>query len=160
MAKSKIKGLEKLTKKMLAIGPEALKKLEGVVLKQAQEAAESARNLAPKGKTGNLKASIGAVLGEAPPTTGRRKSRGNKGSKEENSVVKATVYAGDDKAWYAALIEFGVPPHPQGGRFEGTQHPGTPPRPFFFPAYRSKRKTAKSRITRAIRQTIKEVAKR
>jgi HK97 gp10 family phage protein len=68
------------------------------------------------------------------------------------------IVAGDAKAWYARLVEFGTAPHVNGGRFAGTLHPGASPRPFFYPVFRANRRRARSRLTRAIRKGIKEAA--
>lgn len=155
---TKVQGLDKLKIKLAAFSPAIQKKLATAVLKSAQEVADSARNLAPVGRTGKLKASIQAVMGDVPHEEGGQKVFGSTGAREDNSVIKATVYAGDRDAWYARLVEFGVAPHEAGGKFEGAQHPGTTAQPFFFPAYRSRRKSAKTRITRAIREAVKEVA--
>lgn len=51
--------------------------------------------------------------------------------------------------------EFGTAPHEQGGRFEGTMHPGTPARPSFYPGFRAMKKRAQNKINRAARQGIK-----
>lgn len=158
---AKVQGLDKLKWKLANFSPAIQKRLQDAVLRSAEDVAESARNLAPVGKTGKLKASIKAVPGGIPHEEGGQKVFGSTGTRvADNSVVKATVYAGDRDAWYARIVEFGSAPHEAGGKFEGAQHPGTAPKPFFFPAYRSRRKGAKSRISRAIREAIKEVVAR
>lgn len=67
------------------------------------------------------------------------------------------VTAGDTKARYAHLVEFGTPAHIQGGIFGGSTHPGTVRHPFFFPAYRLVQRTHKGRASRAINKAVKQV---
>lgn len=79
---------------------------------------------------------------------------------------RIVIYAGDEKAWYARLVEFGSAPHTikvkrkrtlsDGETFFGdeVQHPGTTAQPFFYPAYRTLRKRTKDRIARAMLQVL------
>lgn len=78
--------------------------------------------------------------------------RGVRGGGDENSIA---VHAGNAKAYYAAFVEFGTPPRPQGGMFKGTHHPGTRAQPFFFVAYRLLRKGMKGRVSRAMTRAMK-----
>lgn len=52
------------------------------------------------------------------------------------------VVSGDDKAFYARLVEFGTP----------TTHA----QPYFYPSYRALRRRAKARFTRAWRAGLKD----
>ena len=56
----------------------------------------------------------------------------------------------------APLEEFGTSPHLNEGRFPGTQHPGTPPKPSFYPGWRAGRKRAQNKINKAARKAIKQ----
>lgn len=48
----------------------------------------------------------------------------------------AILYMGPVKGlFYAKFVEFGTRPHKNGGRFAGSQHPGTAPDPFMRPAF-------------------------
>lgn len=62
------------------------------------------------------------------------------------------------EAPHAHLVEHGTAPHPQGGIFAGTMHPGTAPQPFFRPPTRVLRPRVKSRVTRAANKAAKRVA--
>ena len=42
------------------------------------------------------------------------------------------------------------------GKIEVIHHPGAAPHPFFFPAYRAKKKQALAKINKAARQGIKD----
>jgi HK97 gp10 family phage protein len=88
------------------------------------------------------------------------------GGAETGSSIKGstglsvTVSAGGGLAFYASWVEFGTPPHINGGKFAGTQHPGTEKQPFFWPIYRLNRTRIKRRLSRAQNKAIKEVAAR
>jgi hypothetical protein len=45
-----------------------------------------------------------------------------------------------------------------GGKFKGSQHPGTAAQPFFYPSYRALKKRAKSRMSRAAKKAAQRVA--
>ena len=84
--------------------------------------------------------------------------------KNQNDL-RISIYAGDDKAFYARWIEFGTKPHNvakgggnKGHRGEAHLHPGTRAYPFFFPSYRANQKKMKSRVNRAINKAAKQVA--
>lgn len=74
--------------------------------------------------------------------------------------LTVTIVAGNDTAYYARFVEFGTAPHEQGGWAEGTQHPGTRPRPFFYGPWRASRKRLKGNVSRAINKAAKQVAAR
>ncbi len=80
-----------------------------------------------------------------------------------------TVYAGNSEAFYARWVEFGTRPHAivavhaqvlgaDGSFGARVDHPGAAAQPYFFPAYRASRKSAKARIRRATRQAARKVA--
>lgn len=58
----------------------------------------------------------------------------------------------------AVLAEQGTRPHRNKGLYEGSQHPGTRPRKFFFPAYRALKKRLTSKISRAMSKAIRSGA--
>ncbi len=68
------------------------------------------------------------------------------------------IAAGNTKVRYAHLVEFGAAPHVAGGMFKGAQHPGQQPQPFFFPAYRMKRKGVVQNFRKGIRRAMKKSA--
>jgi len=121
----------------------------------ADEIVMMAKSLAPV-VSGDLQMSISWTWGDAPKGSavlGKVKTSGRGAGN-----LQITVFAGGGDAYYARMIEFGTAPHLNGGRFAGSQHPGTAAVPFFYPAYRANRKRAKSRITRAINKAAKRVA--
>lgn len=100
---------------------------------------------------GDLKDSIGWTWGRAP-----------KGSIQIAVVgqgdMTITIYAGNEKAFYARFVEFGTAPHKAGGKFKGADHPGTRKQPFFYPSYRAHRKAVRRDVRKAIVNAVKRVA--
>ena len=82
------------------------------------------------------------------------------GSIKGSTGLSVTVSAGGGLAFYASWVEYGTPPHINGGKFAGTQHPGTVKQPFFWPTYRLNKRRIKSRLSREQNKAIKEVAAR
>lgn len=166
---SKISGRERLLKKMAAI-PQAIRKdIATAIEAGANDIVSLQKQLAPK-QSGDLRNSIRAVKGSYTPENAN--VRGMSASAAEGNDPDLTVHivAGDDKAWYARLVEFGTAPHEirpkrpggllnvYGRMIESVSHPGAKPRPFFYPAYRALRRRVKGRITRATKRAIKKVA--
>jgi HK97 gp10 family phage protein len=58
--------------------------------------------------------------------------------------LTATIYAGNDEAYYARWVEFGTVKMAA--------------QPFFYPSYRALRKKAKSNIKRSVTIAIREIA--
>jgi len=160
MAKS-ILGLAKLEQKLKRLPDVARAEIKAAIEAQAEEIVRLARNLAPI-EDGDLRASIGWTWG-APPRGSI--TLGKVAAAALGKDLTVTVYAGDEKAFYARWVEFGTAPHnvAKGGgnkSFSGARvgHPGAAAKPFFFPAYRASRKRAKSTIRKAVREAAKKVA--
>ncbi|MBL4761715.1 MAG: HK97 gp10 family phage protein [Gammaproteobacteria bacterium] len=121
----------------LTIPKEVRKEAKVALAIWADKIVASAEDNVPQ-KTGALHNSIGWVWGNKAP----------KGAMVIGSVnsddpdLTITVFAGDDEAFYARLIEFG-------SRTRAAH-------PYFFPAYRLQKKGGKSRLTRAIKKGIKK----
>lgn len=107
---------------------------------------------------GDLKASIGFTMGEYRPSHPNVRGISSKTSK--SGKTGATIFAGDEKAFYAAFVEFGTAPHRNGGRFAGTMHPGSLPHPFFWPAWRLLKSGIKRKMTKAIKDAAVKTAGR
>lgn len=121
----------------------------------ANEIAAMQKRLVPKA-SGALERSIRVVKGNYTPDNANVRGVGGAGAGDPDLTVR--VVAGDATAWYARLVEFGTAPHENGGRFAGTQNPGTKAQPYFYPAVRALRRRVKGRITRATKKAVKEVA--
>lgn len=168
MAKSStIMNLAKLDKKLKRLPAAVTAEIRAAMEKQADEIVRLARSLVPK-DTHELENSIGWTWGSPP-----------RGSLTLGKVVKAnlgkqltlTIYAGNDKAYYARWVEFGTKASParesrRNANYKRTvvmtkaygAHAATPAQPFFFPAYRAKRKAAKAAIRKATNLAGKKVA--
>lgn len=160
-------GLSSFQARMRAIPKAAQKAVRRAMERSAEEISAAARELSPV-DTGALRDSIDWKWGQAPS-----------GSMTLSEVsdgkgLSITIYAGSDEAYYARYVEFGTQAGVKGqrvvgkgagnrqskkGRFSYRTHPGTPARPFFFPAYRLHKKRASNRIKRAISKAVKEAGK-
>lgn len=138
-------------KRRLARIPKAVRE-EAVraVLSGAEELANLQYSYAPV-EDGDLRNSI-----EVTEPGGATPAYSQPGGSRVAGPTEAIVTAGNGKARYAHLVEFGVAPHINGGKFAGTKHPGTKPQPFFWPAYRLLKKRISSRITRGIKKGIRD----
>lgn len=147
-----IQNRDRLLKKLAAIQGAPRTAIKAALDKSAAEIVAMQKSLVPR-KTGALANSIGYSFGGF--TADNANVRGVSGGAGGDPDLTVIIHAGDAKAFYAAWVEFGTAPHPSGGKFEGTENPGTPAQPYFYPAYRALKKRAKSRISRATKQAIK-----
>lgn len=158
-----VQGLDRLRRKLKAIPEEAKEGIRKAMEEAAQEVVNLARHLVPV-DDGDLRESIGWTWGDPPRgSIVIAKSRPRKGADD----MRLTIFAGNDKAFYARWVEFGTAPHSLASgadrssrrrRGGGPQHPGARAQPFFFPAYRAQRKKVKSKVSRAITAAAKKVA--
>jgi hypothetical protein len=149
-----IKGLADLNRRLKRIPQAAQKAAIASVVEGANEVASLQKRLVPVDK-GDLRDSIVVTPpGQSTPPysqpSGQRVAR----------PTEAILTAGNTKVRYPHLVEFGTAPHVNGGIFEGTQHPGTPAEPYFFPAWRALRRRVRSRVSRNITNAIKAEAKK
>jgi len=147
MAKRYLEGLPQLKAKLERLRAQTADKVRPAMAQGAQQTVGMMKGLVPVA-SGDLKNSIGWSWGAAP-----------KGSLAIASAgvgdMKITIFAGDEKAFYARWVEFGMAPHVQGGKFKGTQHPGTRAQPFFFVSYRAQKKEIIKLLRKAIRDAVK-----
>ena len=121
------------TKQLLAVVPEAEKELADANQKSAQAFLEMAQRLCPVGETGALLASIRMYPGRAPGSW-VVEAGGPTTTKPVRKGVKSTYD-------YALGAEFGTE--------------DTTATPFFWPSYRSQKRPAKGRATRALTKAIR-----
>lgn len=145
-------GLDRLHKKLKKLPPAAEKRIKEAMEQGANEIVALMKSLVAV-DSGDLRDSIGWTWGERP-----KYSQAIATVKSTDGKLALTIYAGNSKVRYGHLVEFGSAPHINGGQFAGTQHPGTKAQPFFFVSWRALRRRTKSRITRAITKSAKEVA--
>ena len=149
---AKVQGLDRLRKKLQRFPAIVEQEIRAAMEASANEMVALMKSLVSV-KSGTLRDSIGWTWGEAPKgsmTIGRVRSRTG------NLVI--TIYAGGGDAFYAWIVELGSAPHLNGGRFAGSQHPGTAVQPFFFVSFRALRRRARSRVTRSINRAAKRTA--
>lgn len=101
---------------------------------------------------GVLRDSIGWTWGKAPK--GALVIASVQSTGEDGMTI--TIYAGNSEAYYARWVEFGTARHVNGGKFAGSQHPGTTAQPFFYVSWRAN----KRRTVRAIRKATRDAAKK
>lgn len=154
-----VDGLDKLNKRFRNLPRAAAKAIEPAVHKGALEVQTAARTLAPV-DTGELRDAI-----EVKDDISDFKATGaigNFGNASGGGVGDIKRYIGlfpekrNSPGWYGAWVEFGTAPRSQKFGNNGTVNlPGTPPRPFLFPAYRLMRKRVVGRVRRAIKKAAK-----
>jgi len=146
-----IQGLDRLKRKLRTFPATVEAEIRAAMEVSANEVVALAKSLVPR-DTGALAESIGWTWGDAPKgsmTLGKVGGTGN---------LVITIYAGDDKAFWARWVEFGTSPHTNAGMFAGSENPGTRAQPFFYPAYRAVRRRVKGRVTRAVNKAAKRIA--
>lgn len=162
----KVKGKEKFLRQIEAL-PNAMKdEIRKALDVSADETTDLMKRFVPV-RSGALRNSISYTFGEYKPDNA--KLRGLQSSGKRATELTVTMHAGDAKAWYAGLVEFGtrahiILPKQEGGSLhlldgrvvEKVDHPGATRQSFFFPAYRLGKKRAKSRLARAVRNGAKK----
>jgi HK97 gp10 family phage protein len=151
-----MKGRDRLLRRLAAIQGKPRKAIRAALEKGAEDLTAMQKSLVPK-RTGALAASIGYTFGNYAPANSHVRGFGDAAAGDPDLSI--TIHAGDAKAFYAAFVEYGTAPHPQGGMFKGALHPGTSPQPFFYPPYRTLRRSIKSRVSRAASKAIKDGAR-
>lgn len=132
-----VRGLASLNRKLKRLPDKAEAAIRAQIAKSAGGIVAMAQNLVPK-QSRALHDSIGWRWGAAP--------KGSRvlGSVKGGDALTATIFAGNDKAFYARWVEFGTVK--------------ASAQPFFFPAYRAHAKKAKAAIKRAINKAARAEA--
>lgn len=142
MAEAVMIGREALNRKLRLL-PDAFKAVATEILSKAADAiVASMKNLVPVDQ-GDLRASIGWTFGDAPKdATAFAKSRPIKAA----GNMTITIFAGNDTAFYARFVEFGV------------LKIGVSAQPFFYPAWRIHKKRLRSALTRGLNKEARRIA--
>jgi len=162
----KILRLTALDRKLKRLPDAAREEMREAIGKAADEIVAMAKSLVPAGsggRAGSKKASAHGALRDSIGWTWGRPPRGSitlgkVAASQLATDLTATIFAGNNEAFYARWAEFGTAPHTVGGKFAGAKHPGTTAQPFFYPAYRANRKTAGRLIRAGQRRAAKKVA--
>lgn len=150
---AKIRGRDKLAFVLRKLPKTTRAEIKIAILAGAEQIREAQQRLVPW-RTGALHDSIVVTPGtQDPPRYATLRSRKTQFPDPELSAI---ISAGNTAVRYAHLVEFGAAPHVNDGRFPGTQNPGVPPRPFFYPGFRANRKDVQRRINKAARAGIKK----
>jgi HK97 gp10 family phage protein len=147
----KISNLDRFNAKLKALPQAAKDEIQKAIAASADEIVDLQQRLVPV-DDGDLRASIQWRWGDEK----REAYSQDMGTVRGNHALSARISAGNPKVRYAHLVEFGAAPHVAGGKFEGAQHPGAPAQPFFYPGFRTGKKRAKARISRAVRAAAKQ----
>ncbi len=153
----KVTNKTKLFNALRRVAPTMKSNLKKALAKSGEEWVSKAQALAPVGATGKLRESIGYTFGKAPDGSLSQASQVIR-----SGTPAITIFAGNKEAFYVRFVEFGTAGgtfgsrSDQQGRKVKRTHPGTTAQPFFFPAYRILRTRIKSRLSRAMSQSIKQ----
>jgi len=152
-------GREKVLAKLKAMPAAARTAIKGALKANSDQIVAMQKRLVPV-DSGDIRDSIRAEWGDVKLASSANLASGGGGALtiKGDPDLTVTIVAGDEKAFYARFVEFGTSPHDQGGWAEGTKHPGTTPRPFFYGPWRAMRKKSKSSVSRAINKAAKQVA--
>ncbi len=165
---SKVQGRDRLLQKLAAIPQYMRADISRAIDAGAADIVATQKRLAPK-KSGALANSIKAVKGGYTPENSNVRGVSASGSLGDPELT-VTIVAGDAKAWYARLVEFGTAPHKiratrpggllnvSGRLIKEVSHPGGDAKPFFYPGFRANKKRVRARISRAISRTVKKYA--
>ncbi len=130
-------GLARVQRKMLAMAKAGEVAMFEAMEKGASEIVAMMKSLVPVDK-GDLKRSIGWTWGAAPKSS---ISMGTVNASSGNAAI--TIYAGNDKAFYARWVEF------------GTKNASASP--YFYVSYRANKKRLTRRVNTAVRKAVRKV---
>lgn len=156
-APNTLMGLARWQKRLQRIPDRARAEIKKALAESADEITAMQRQLVPV-DSGDLRASIRWQWGVARGFVLGGVARGTVTLKGDIAI---SVVAGDDKAFYARWVEFGVAAQTAGtritnrsGRRRKSQRTtaGQPAQPFFFPPYRALRPRIRRRIRKAMRR--------
>jgi HK97 gp10 family phage protein len=175
----KVRGLDRLLRQLEALPNSARVALADALAEGAREMSEKIKAAAPE-DDGDLKASVGWTEGPPPEVKSSGvfrftvKDLGPKGRALNDAGLLFSVYAGDEKAYYARWVEFGtsardarastkpgkgvVASWRKRGRKAARAHAATPAQPFFYPTIRAFKKPLKSMVVRRLNRAIKDLA--
>lgn len=134
-----VQGIPELHARFERVVPAIEAAMRDEIAKQADSLVRQIRQLAPKGATGKLAASVNWTWGAAPE--GARTLATTSNPKGGKNVILATIYAGGKSAYYAPFVEFGT-----------TKMAA---QPFFFPTYRANKKRIRGAMSRRIREVVR-----
>jgi len=149
VARATFKNLPSLERKL-----KKLREITRPIMEQklAKIAEEITSQMKARAEWKHVAESIGWTFGNSPAYS-------MKIAQAKAGTLKITIYAGNTKVRDATWLEFGTAPHENAGIFAGTQHPGTPARPFFFNTWRLMRKEVKAQLRKGLREAVQQVVR-
>lgn len=156
----KMQNRERMLAKLARIQGAPRAKMREALGQNASELVASQKKYAPK-DSGALAASIGYTFGSYAPDNANVRGMGNAGAGDPD--LSLVVHAGDAKAWYARIVEFGTMNSRLVRNYFGRRGVEVdvgqmPAQPFFFPPYRLLKRRMKGRVTRAVKKAVKDAA--
>lgn len=165
----KISGREKFQAKLAALPVMVREEMHKALAAGGEEIVDLQKRLAPI-DDGDLQMSITWRWGDEAKIAYSQ----SMGTVRGQHALSIAISAGNSAVRYAHLVEFGAAAHTirpkqaggklvfyRGGRkvtADKVSHPGARAQPFFYPGYRTGKKRAKSRISRAVSAAAKKVA--
>lgn len=166
------KGLDRLLRQLTALPNSVRAEMADALADEAKFLAAVIQRAAPE-QYGDLKASIGWCAG--PPPEVKTNGAFRISSKDYSAAGKAlnaaglmfSVFAGDDRAYYARWVEFGTSDAPAGrsrditgkSRNNARPHAATPAQPYFYPSIRAWKRPSKARVVRRANKAAKAIAR-
>jgi HK97 gp10 family phage protein len=170
-----VQNVQKVTRQIMAFPAKVKAAVRAEMARQADEVVRLAKQFVPV-DSGDLRDSIGWVWGRKVPkgaiAVGSVGNASTESDEKAHTVI--TIYV-DEKAYYARWVEFGTESHnvQKGGGTKAGKlaltfgvmnkrgrkpiyHPGASAHPFFFPAFRLRKKKIGLAINKAIRTAIKK----
>lgn len=176
--KVKLSGFKELEAALLDLDKAATRKTvaRNTLKKAGAPVADAMRSKAPVdegvlAKSIMVSTKIKGEAGKAAYAKTMRETAGNKAlavksMRDARRAVKGSIppvmmFVGPgDRAFHAHMVEFGTAPHINGGKFAGSQHPGTSPQPFVRPAWDATKDEVLRRISDELRAQIMKAAAR
>jgi HK97 gp10 family phage protein len=162
---TKIEGADRLKRRL-----ERLASINGPVRRRVREALQQngaeitaqMKAVVPR-DSGDLANSIKAVFGTYQVANANVRGVSTTGGGAGDPDLTLHIVAGDEKAWYARIVEFGTKEPRTVKRYFGNANQtvtvgAMPAKPFFFPVYRANKRRAKGRITRAMKAGFREAS--
>ncbi len=153
-------GKDRMLKRFAAIQGKPRAAIREALRQGAEELVAMQKRFAPV-DSGDLQMSIRYTFGYYAPDNANVRGVGTSGAGDPDLTVH--VHAGDAKAWYARIVEFGtrnqrVVDNYFGHRGVKVSVGALPANPFFYGPYRVLKKRIKSRVSRATRKAVREGA--
>lgn len=165
------RGYERLMRQLKALPNSVRAEMADALAEESAKLAATIRRAAPV-RLGDLRDSVGWCAGPPPEvkTNGAFRISSSDFTRSGQALSAAgllfSIFAGDDRAYYARFVEFGTSPAPAGRSKDITgkrrnnlrPHAGTRAQPFFYPTVRAWKKPSRSRVVRRANKAAKAIA--